>query len=315
MTSGGVSRSLVPGIALKIGFPLLIGLITLLSAEAGGVSGLNSLMLSAVITFGSALILFMVDTEIRISAVDERTAQGFAKIGRSAELSSMIERSTLGATLLADFLETASQADGRVNPLLQRLARREVERVTLLVRQLPVGSEITYDGEDRDWLLGLTREAERSIDAISLSTVDAGMRGFDGGLWTSDLGTRYLELQREAIARHVSIRRIFVFENEDLARDETFLKITQMQRDVGVKVRMLDHQLIPDWMRSMIFDFIVFDGVVSYETTPAATFAAGQTRPAIVRTLLAPMPARVRDLEDQFEQLWDAANPERQIDE
>jgi hypothetical protein len=315
MTNSGMRRNLVSGITLKIGFPLLIGLITLVSARAGGLSGRNSLALTAVVTFGFALILFIVDTEIRISALDERMAEGFAKIGRSAELSSMMERSVLDTALLADFLETAGKADGRVNPLLQRLARREIERVTSFVRQLPVGSEIAYDGEDREWLLGLTREAERSIDAISLSTVDAGMRGFDGGLWTSDLGTRYLELQREAIARHVFIRRIFVFENEDLARDETFLKITQMQRDVGVEVRKLDHQLIPDWMRSMIFDFIVFDGAVSYETTPATTFTAGQTRPAVVRTLLAPMSTRVRDLEERFEQLWEAANPERQIDE
>ena len=63
----------------------------------------------------------------------------------------------------------------------------------------------------------------------------------------------------------------------------------------------------------MIFDFILFDGAVSYETTPATTFAAGQTRPSIVRTLLAPMSSRVRDLEGRFEQLWEAANPERQI--
>jgi hypothetical protein len=313
MTNSGMRWNLIPGIILKIGFPLLIGLITLVSADAGGMAGRNALVLAAVITFGLALILFIVDTEMRISTVEERMAAGFAKIGRSAELSSMMERSILDAALLTDFLETAGRTDGRVNRLLQRLARREIERVTSFVRQLPVGSEIAYDGEDRDWLLGLTREAERSIDAISLSTVDAGMRGFDGGLWTSDLGTRYLELQREAIARHVSIRRIFVFENEYLARDETFLKITQMQRDVGIDVRMLDHQLIPDWLRSMIFDFIVFDGAVSYETTPATTFTAGQTRPAVVRTLLAPMSARVHDLEGQFEQLWVAADPERQI--
>jgi hypothetical protein len=315
MTNGQMPRSLVPGMILKIGFPLLIGLITLVVAEAAGITHRDSLVLAAALTLGSALILFILDTEIRISAVGERMAEGFAKIGRSAELSSMMERSGLGAALLTDFLETASKADGRISPLLQRLARREIERVTSFVRQLPVGSEIAYDGEDRDWLLGLAREAERSIDAISLSTVDAGMRGFDGGLWTSDLGTRYLELQREAIARHVCIRRIFVFENEDLARDETFLRITQMQRDVGVDVRMLDHQLIPEWMQSMIFDFIIFDGAVSYETTPATTFTAGQTRPAIVRTVLAPMSRRIRDLEDQFEQLWEAANPERQIEE
>jgi hypothetical protein len=312
-TNAEMYRSLTRGIIVKVGLPLLIGLVALVAGYVDGMQSQNSLVLAAVIAFATALVLFIVDTEMRISAVNERMAAGFAKIGQSAELSAMVERSALGTTLLTDFLETASRTDGQVSPLLQRVARREIERVTSFVRQLPVGSEIAYDGEDRDWLLGLTREAERSINAISLSTVDAGMRGFDGGLWTSDLGTRYLGLQREAIARNVSIRRIFVFENEDLARDEAFIVITQMQRDVGIEVRMLDHQLIPDWMRAMIFDFIVFDGAVSYETTPATTFAAGQTRPAIVRTLLALTPARVRDLEYRFEQLWEAADPERQI--
>jgi hypothetical protein len=305
----------VPGIVLKIGFPLLIGLITLVSAEVGGMPARNSLALTAVVAFGSALVLFIVDTEIRLSGVDERMAEGFAKIGKSAELSSVTDRSILDGALLTDLLHTASQTDERVNPLLQRLARRELERVTAFVRQLPVGGEITYEGEDREWLLGLTREAERSIDAISLSTVDAGVAGLDGGLWTSDLGIRYLELQREAIARKVRIRRVFVFENAEMARDETLQRITQVQRDVGVEVRMLDHLLIPDWMQSMIFDFIVFDGTVTYETTPATAFAVGQTRPGILRTLLAPVPARVRELEERFEQLWAAADPERQIDE
>jgi hypothetical protein len=241
--------------------------------------------------------------------------EGFAKIGKSAEVSAMMERSVLGAALLTDFLETAGQADGRVNPLLQRLARREIERVTSFVRQLPAGGEIAYEGEDRDWLLGLTREAECSIDAISLSTVDAGVRGLDGGLWTGDLGLRYLEVQREAITRNVRIRRIFVVEDEEMARDESFLRVTQMQRAVGVEVRMLDHQLIQYWMQSMIFDFIVFDGTVSYETTPATALAVAQTRPGILRVRLAPMPDRVRDLAGQFELLWEAANPERSIDE
>jgi hypothetical protein len=309
MTSG-VQRNLVLGIVLKVGFPLLIGLITLVAANFGGMQIGNSLELAAVVAFGIALILFIADTEIRISALGEHMTVGLTRIGRLAELSAMIERSGLGPTLV-DFLETASQVDGRVNPLLQRLARREIKRVTEFVRELATSGGIAYDGEDRDWLLGLTREAERSVNAISLSTVDAGMLGFDGGLWTSDLGHRYLELQREAITRKVRIRRIFVFENEELASDETFLRITQMQRGVGVEVRMLDHQLIPEWMRPMIFDFIVFDGAVSYETTPATTFAAGQTRPAIVRTLLEPTSARVRDLEDRFEQLWKAADPER----
>jgi hypothetical protein len=315
MTSSRMRHGFVQGIVLKVGFPLLIGLITLVASDIGGMQVANSLELAAVVAFGIALILFIVDTEIRVSAVGERVSASFMQIGRLAELFALMERSSLGPALLADFLETASEVDGRVNPLLQRLARREVERVTEFVRQLPVGGGIAYDGEDRDLLLGLAREAEHSIDAISLSTVDVGMRGFDGGLWTSDLGHRYLQLQREAITRKVRVRRIFLFENEELARDETFMSITQMQRDAGVEVRMLDHQLIPEWMRSMIFDFIVFDEAVSYETTPATSFTAGQTRPAVVRTCLATSPDRIHDLERKFEQLWEAANPERPIDE
>jgi hypothetical protein len=316
MTNGETPRRLAPGIIVKIGLPLLIGLITLVAAHAGGMSGGNSLVLTAVITFAVALILFIVDTEVRISAVNDHMAKGFAEIGRSAEFSAMMERSVVGTALLADFLDTSGQIDGRVNPLLQRLAQREVERVTSFMRQLPVGSEIAYDGEDRDWLLGLTRETKSSIDAISLSTLNAGEQGLDGGLWTSDLGIRYLELQREAINRKVRIRRIFVVENDEITTyDESFHRITQMQRVVGIEVRMLDHRLIPPWMQPQIFDFIVFDGTVSYEVTSATTFAVGETKPGILRTRLAPMPDRVRDLEDQFEHLWEAADPERTIDE
>jgi hypothetical protein len=313
MTDGGMHRRLALGITSKVGIPLLLGLITLVSLLAGGVSAQDSTELAALVTLGFMLVLFLIDVELRMSALDERVAAGFRKIDRSEGLAALVEESALDSTLLIELLEAAGAAGSGVSPLLQRLAQRQIERATWFVRQLPVGSEIAYDGEDREWLLGLAAEARHSIDAISLSTVDAGLRGFDGGLWTSDLGTRYLELQREAINRNVAIRRIFVFENEDLAGDETFQKITQMQREVGVDVRMLDHQLIPEWFRSMIFDFIIFDESLSYEMTPATTFNAGGTRPAIVRTLLAPMATRVRDLQNQFEQLWQAADPDRQI--
>ena len=316
MTSGRTDRSLAQGIGLKVGFPLLVGLITLVGAHVGGMRAGNSLELAAVVAFAVALAAFIVDTEIRISAVGERVTAGFTQIGRLAELSGLMERSSLGPALLTDFLKTAGQVDGRVNPLLQRVAVREVERVGLFLRQLPVGIEISYDGEDRDWMLALTREAQISVNAISLSTVDAGVLGLDGGLWTNDLGQRYLELQREAVTRNVRIRRIFVVEHEheEMVQDESFLRITAMQRDIGVEVRMLDHKLIPDWMRSMIFDFIVFDGAVSYETTPTTSFTSGQTRPAMLRTRLAPQPKRVKELMERFEKLWEQADPERQIE-
>jgi hypothetical protein len=315
MTTGGMSRNLVQGIGLKVGFPLLVALITLAAAIFGGMMARDSLELAAIVAFAVALILFVVDTEIRLSAVGERVTAGFTQIGRLAELSAMIERSSLGSALLAEFLETASQVDGRVNPLLQRVARREVERVTSFARQLQVGGEIAYDGEDREWLLGLTQEAQTSIDAISLSTTDAGVFGLDGGLWTSDLGIRYLDEQRKAVGREVRVRRIFVFEHEALAQDESFQRVARMQRDAGFQIRMLDQKLIPDYLQAMLFDFIIFDGIVSYETTAGTPFTADQPRPGTLRTRLAPEPNRVRDLEQRFEQLWEIANPKRPIEE
>jgi hypothetical protein len=315
MTSGEIHRGLSQGIVLKVGFPLLIALITVAAAHVGGLRAQDALELAAIVGFAVALILFVVDTEIRLSSVGERVTAGFAQIGRLAELSAAIERSSLGPAVLAEFLETASQVDGRVNPLLQRLARREIERVTSFARQLQAGGEIGYDGEDREWLLGLAQEAESSIDAISLSTVDAGVLGLDGGLWTSDLGIRYLDDQRKAIAKKVRIRRIFVFEAETLAQDESFQRVARMQRNAGVEVRMLDQKLIPDYLQSTIFDFIIFDGAVSYETTAGTPFTADQPRPGTLRTRLAPEPDRVHDLEQRFEQLWAVADPKRPIDD
>lgn len=315
MSTRRTTRSFVLGITSKISIPLLLGLIAIISAHISQVSVRSSLEIGAIVFFGFMLVLSLIDLTARFDGVHEHLSAGFAKIDRSARLFELIEQSAIGTPVLTELLEAAAKVGPDVSPLMQRLARREIERVTWFAQQVPVGNEIGYDGEDRDWLLGLTAEAQRSIEAISLSTVDAGMRGFDGGLWTSDLGTRYLDLQRGAMDRHVAIRRIFVFENEDLARDETFMKITQMQRDVGIDVRMLDHQLIPEWLRSMIFDYIIFDRAVSYEMTPATLFNTGGTKPAIVRTVLAPKQERIDDLVGKFEQLWDAADPDREIGE
>ncbi len=171
---------------------------------------------------------------------------------------------------------------------------------TAFMGQLPPGGEITYDGEDREWLLGLAQEVQHSIEAISLSIMDVMPHSFNGGLWRSDLGVRYLELQRQAIDRGVSIRRVFVFDDEDQARDELFLRIVQMQRDVGIDVRMLDFQLIPEWLHGMIFEYAILDEEVSYELMPGTSFNYSRFRPIIFRTSLVPTPSRVKDMKVRF---------------
>src|ERR1700736_4055021 len=149
MTPGGMRRNLVLGISSKIGIPLLLGLIVLVSSNVAGISSRSTLELAALVTLGFMLVLFLIDSEIRLSALDEHLAAGFQKIDRSTELLDLLERSVLDTALLTEFLEAACGADASVSPLLQRLARRDIERLTWFLRQLPVGSEIAYDGEDR----------------------------------------------------------------------------------------------------------------------------------------------------------------------
>ncbi|MGH3995290.1 MAG: hypothetical protein ACRDSN_22845, partial [Pseudonocardiaceae bacterium] len=181
-------------------------------------------------------------------------------------------------------------------------------RVSDFMKGLSERGEITYDGEDRDWLLELTRNAQRSIEATSFMAVDASGTGFeDGALWTSDLGKRYLEAQQKALDRDVSIRRIFVLDDPDGAHDPELLRMCEIQQKLGIQVRILDPQTLPDLYHNWMFDFILFDSVVSYESTPAAWAKKG-TKPTIVSTRLVLSPHRVAERAGGFRELWDAAS-------
>lgn len=150
----------------------------------------------------------------------------------------------------------------------------------------------------RDCLLGLTMQSRHTIDAISLSTA----HDFDGGLWISDLGQHYLALQRDAACREVVIRRVFIIDQHGQA-DQDLLRICRQQKDVGIRVRVLDQSAIPDVIKSLVFDFVVFDGVVSYEVPPVSYDM--RSTAAITRLVL--QSGQVEERMRQFEDLWSAA--------
>jgi hypothetical protein len=102
------------------------------------------------------------------------------------------------------------------------------------------------------------------------------------------------------------IRRIFVFDQPAFAADAYFARIRRLQREAGVQVRVLDSSSVPEHLEGLIFDFVLFDEVISYETTPA-TRMESKIKPAIVTTRLILHPERVQRLSDRFEQLWTAA--------
>jgi len=230
-------------------------------------------------------------------------AEGFARTNEATELFQAVEASALQTDAVTRLVRHSTQIDPDSPPLVYRFAQLQINRMSQFLKELSEGGDVSYDGEDRDWLLGLTIEARQTLIATSLSTVDAGGESFDGGLWTSDFGLRYLELQREAVRRGVIIRRVFIVDQPEQTNDADLLRICRQQKNLGVQVRVLDRTHIPD---ALLFDFVVFDNTIGYEVIPASRVEVGM-RPMIVKTHLMRQPGRVEERTRRFEDLWVSA--------
>jgi hypothetical protein len=241
--------------------------------------------------------------------VSERQMQdGLSKIHLAGELFDLRETSQVTPyemeqmiTLVRSFTAIVSGS----SLLVRRFAQGEVARLAEYLKHLGDGGDVTYDGEDRDWLLGLTRAVEYSLQATSLSTVDAGGRSFtDGGLWFSELGQAYLEDQARAIERGVRIQRIFVIDRQGFALEDLH-DVLEPHVRIGVEVRTLDAKPAPG-IHSRLRDLIIFDNVLSYQST------AGQPvtglSPIIVATTLVTSPGKVSRRQREFGQLWNHEN-------
>ncbi len=244
--------------------------------------------------------------EIHLAEIRSMVEDGFAKMSEATELFQAVEASAMQTDAVIRLMRYSTQIEPDAPPLIHGFAQSQINQTSQFLKELGEGGQVCYDGEDRDWMLGLTIQSRVTIDATSLSTVDAGGKSYDGGLWTSDLGQRYLELQREAIRRGVIIRRVFILDDSRLTMESDFLRIYRRQQDLGIHTRVLDQSTIPHDLKNALFDFIVFDGVISYEVTPASR-VEGDIKPTIVKTNLALRPERVKERMQRFEELWDAA--------
>ena len=181
----------------------------------------------------------------------------------------------------------------------------QINWMSEFLKELSESGIVEYDGEDTDWILGLTMRSKRTIDATSWSTVDVGGgKSFDGGLWSSGFGQRYFELQREAISRGVAIRRVFIIDWPERATDVDFLRLCRQHNDLGIHVRVLERSKVLDVSLS---DFIVFDGVLSYEVAPTSLIESS-TSPEIVKTHLVLQEDRVKNRIHRFDDLWSTAS-------
>ena len=203
---------------------------------------------------------------------------------------------------------------GRMNPLEElqlRFARHQVDDLANLLEGLRSG-RAEHEGEDPDWLLGLTQTAATSIDATSLTSFDRH-RGFvdEGDFWASDLGLRYLDLQRKAIDRGVTVRRLFLL-TEDALDEEQLERLVAPHRQIGVHTNIVRPDDVHFLHQNDLEDFIVFDNRVSYEFHTARTLRKDVT-PLIASVALVVEPRLVKKRQERFEELWNAVRPKKAI--
>jgi hypothetical protein len=238
---------------------------------------------------------------------ESQISDGFSRIHLASELFGLGEASQLQPEEMREMtrlVRNSTRISAEASELVQDFAQFELTRLSGYLKQLGDGGDLTYEGEDRDWMLGLTQVARTSIKATSLSTVDAGGQGFtDGGLWGMDLGQRYLDSQLQATQRGVQIQRIFILDRSGLPVDDLRWVLKQHLM-AGVEVRTLDTTTATG-MFPRLRDFIIFDQALSYQSTPAAAPFADRS-PIIVDTTLVTLRDRVTARLREFEQLWNS---------
>jgi hypothetical protein len=277
-------------------------------------------VLAAIVISGVALLAqFFIEFDQRLATVEEQQRihhakmlelieDEFSKINEATELFALVETSVLRTDSVTQLVRNSTKIRPDAPGIVSGLAQAEVSRVSHFLRELGDGATVAYDGEDRDWLLALADSVQETLDATSLTTVDAGGTGFDGGFWLTDLGQRYLDSQSDAVRRGVKIRRAFILDRAEIVDDVDFIRMCQLQQDVGIEVRVLDPHVIIGTQRSSLFDFVLFDNMLSYEVTPASRITDDE-RPTIVNTRLVLQGFRIKDRVRHFNGLWESASP------
>ncbi|MEN3534247.1 hypothetical protein AAH991_03960 [Microbispora sp. ZYX-F-249] len=316
------SRALVPRIVRKVLVTVLVGGVSYLVSNAlihGPNEDLWSLLLATFISGVVFVVQFLTDVDDQLETVlqeqrrqhtktHDLVADSFSKINEASKLFGVVEMSALQTRGVAELVQNAAKIRDDMPDLVKSLVHHEVTRMAKFLGELSDGRYALYEGEDRDWLLALARNTRISLDAISLTSVDARDAEFGSGFWHTDLGQRYVRLQRDLVQRGVRVRRLFVVDRSERLDSEAFRRVWKWQTTVGIEVRTLLLTDAPPLLRGSLSDFILFDGVVYYESNPAPQVGDG-IAPVIHSTILVRDQERVRERVERFGELWDAATP------
>ncbi|MEU4237654.1 hypothetical protein [Actinoplanes sp. NPDC026619] len=259
-----------------------------------------SIMLSILIGGIALMVRFLVDFEKRLVGVEEMQKAGMAEmkglileIGEATKLFGQIQ-SSRHASLVTELVTNSTRIPPDSPPIIHQFVEAKVRETSELLKQIADGGTATYYGEDRDWLLGLTRTATKGIDAISMAAVDHD-------LWQSEIGQRYLDAQRRVAEDGRRVRRIFVLDEPAMAADPILRRVYEEQIDMKIQVRLLYWADVPARLRVQVRDLIIFDNALAYETTPTI----GDPRLAqVAETRLVLTASRVHECAVLFGELW-----------
>jgi len=287
-----------------------IGGVTFLVTNALKQPQATSITLSVLIGGIALLIRFLADFEKRLGVLERVENESilamrrlvddtFPQISEATELYRLIDSSALERGLVTDLVRNAARISDGVPPIVHHFVEAKMRETADLMKQIAEGGTVTYYGEDREWLLGLTRNATKGIDAISMAAVDHG-------LWQSEIGQRYLDAQRRVAADGKAVRRIFVLDSSAPDSDSELLRVCDEQARMNIKVRLLDRAEVPAPLKIKVRDLIVFDEILAYETTP--TPSTDPQLAQIAETRLVLTGSRVMECSLLFRELWDVAS-------
>ncbi|WP_437027367.1 hypothetical protein [Streptomyces sp. enrichment culture] len=194
----------------------------------------------------------------QLADFERRLDRGLTEFNETARLFSQLNVSPVGADEVQQLARNVAALGADRDAFLYAFAREEIRRTAQLLEDLK-GHHAAYPGEDRDWLLNLTRCASTSVDAVSTSV--------DRGFWETDLGRRYEDAQEDAVRRGVRVRRLIILNSpDDLDADVNEVRDRQRSLRVDVRVLVLSTLEARD-RRDVVRNFVVFDKAISYEMT------------------------------------------------
>ncbi|TDC26309.1 hypothetical protein E1211_30245 [Micromonospora sp. 15K316] len=164
-------------------------------------------------------------------------------------------------------------AEAHAGTRVAAVAQRRYEEFRLEVEQLAAGRIIRRGDDDED-LIGATRDCHRQL--LGLTNVMPRVSG-ELSWWRGDVGRRYWEANLAALARGVTITRIFIYAE----LGDELSELVQTQRRAGVRVGLLPFGAVSPHLN---VNLAVWDGSGCWEAKMTAHGEISENQYSINRT-------------------------------